>query len=1447
MRKLLSLIALLIVGLVPIMADDSSGILIKGDRVSWDAVAAGDRLILNNATGTLDMAYANCKFADISDVFLNAEEHLYTTEGQKMDVNATPLSSANIFVLVEAPEQQEGVPSYYIQHEASKKYLKCEASSGYTYLTDGKNNGTSFEVIGALANYEPDGYGSWLTTGNVDDETAVFVHYEGDKKYHFGPFWNYGWTYYGTATDIIVWNLYRPAYSDKASDKLTTLYNQIKAENETFTIGTGPGYYPEDKVTAFEGIYITVDEYITAGGNDEAQCQTYYDNLKAAYETVRTSMIKITDGYYNFINDYAAYETYQGVQKAMSATQGQLTWKTYDPKDPTQLFKVTSLGDDTYSIQNVATGEYINTIDGQSSKVPMSAEQTTPQTFTLKAAGVWGIANTANTMDYHTDGHTSGRGISGNIVTWNGGAGTASAWIVSPVTDQALIDSLAEVGPKQVLVSKYSTVLASAKDMQEKIYDYTALITKGEQMASNAYQNGPMANLIDGDTSTRFHSTWDATTMKAELGEGNGWHNLQVTLDEPVNELFFRFTGVTGTTFHDTPNNIGVYVTNDDALGASTVAADSTQWIHFTDLTEGFPEDVEGAKYTSPILKFDDSYKYIRLVVRHTTHQGRDSERTFMNPFSTGVTFNLSEFQMYKPGYTATSEYETVEGMKAVADNLNTLINAAQDKINSMNVTESDIEAMNAAIKAVKAVYINRDSLYTELASAIASAEDVYNDAMGSKESLLTDASQLSSNNSSEINDVSSFEHLLDDETHYSHNFHSAWISASMTNADITAEEWEAALSTDDKYVFTGHGYHNLQVKLNQPVSSFWFEYVARTGTTYVDNPNDIEVYVTNDDALGESTDQAEIDQWTKLTELTEGFPESEAGAKYTSPVLKLEDGSTFKYVRFVIKNTALAGKTGFNRVFANPDVTGITWNVAIWRMYNGLDPQRVQYNYNEKMREAVDALKALIDEDSQVDKTTLLTNERQTALKAAADLVLSMYADTTEFAQLYSTYKEMVANSEVDADKALGYVDSQEAIDAFDAAINAAKANVDPIQPDKDKVDAAVVSMKEAYKTFMTHVGQVDPNKWYTIISGSSREKFIDQPIFLGGLDTGTQLSIGDYPIETKDPATDPYAIWRFVPVEGEEGQYYIQSLGTGQYFGDYRGQGSDAKPLMTHDKAPYYLPYFGGGKFKMQQVSAASENMLNCLKTDGTNSLVLNWPSNGDNQQTWQFKAIEDDESVLTINYLGNNTIRVMTLPFATKGDNSPMGVLNEGAVKSYAVKAMTTTEEGTTLELKLKQDFEAGEPFIMVLNDYTQYGEGEAQQPVNFLLPETVTDTSAIVANGLVGTLEGVTVAKPGMGIFVDAKLKASEANKFISGRDGYIDPRLVVNEEGDADLIITTSESITGVKSTVVINPTDKVNVYTIDGKLIKRNVKATDAQKSLKKGIYIVGKKKVAVK
>ena len=1457
MRRFLSLFALMLLGLVPMMAQDASGTLVKGDRISWSAVKAGDEILLQNASGTWNFQYSSV-VTDLTICFLQgvADNYNRNADTHQLDCSMAALSSDNIYIVVEAPEQHEGVPSYYLQHKDTKKYVQGVESGLQTFLVDNIAEATSFEVEGALDSYEP--HDQWQSTGLVDNETAVLTHYNGDTKLHFGPFWNYGYTYYGPATDIIVWNIYHTAYDQSAKAKLGALIDKIKADKPTFPIGTDPGYYPEELVTTYETAFLDADEYYADGADIEEEYAKYYDRLTTAYDNVKNGYIKITDGYYRFVSAYSNWMTLQGTEKSLKAdTEHHLAWGNYDTKDPTQLFKVTVLAEGEYSIQNVATGEYINTVEGKEAIVPMSAEQITPQTFSyFEGTARWSIANKANPVAYRTNDHDYGYGLEGTIYTVDGGSTTASAWYVRPETNQELIDSLTKAGPQRILNDKMNVTLASAQTAKDKAFDYPELITDGKQISSNALQSGSYANLIDGDVNTVFHSIWDATLMKSELGEGVGYHNLQVAFNEPVDKLFFRYTGVTGTNFHDSPNNIGIYVTNDDELGASTAAADSTKWVHVTDLTEGFPDDVRAAKYTSPLLTFDQAYKYVRLVVRHTTHQGKHSERTFMNPFSTGVTFNLSELQLYKPDYAETSLYSNVSGMKEAADNMLQLMTAGEEKVKNNTVTDADIEALNAAIKAVNALYINRDSLYTELANTVTEAQKAYNDALGSKQALITDASQFSSNQGPGSSaDFSSFEHLLTPETHYNYNYHSFFIADAMSNPNITPDEWMQALAARGaKYV--GYGYHNLQVRLNEPIKNFWLEYTSRTDTKVIDSPTDIEVYATNDDALGADPDQANVEQWTKVTELTEGFPGTEPGGKYTSPVIDL--GGEYKYVRFVIKNTAMNGN---GRAYANPDVTGMTWNVACWQMYNGLDPQRVQYNYNEDMHKAVDAMKALIDDAEATSKKTVLNNDKQTALRSAIDLVLSLYADSTELSKLYKKYNTLINTAVIGT--GVGYVDTQEAVDAFAAVIKEAKTTVDPIQPTKASIDAAVAKITEAYSIFDSHVGKVEAGKWYHILSAAAEGDRAVETVLPAREVRGAALYVtssgdgfgsveGDYKYENqlrwgmddvkfKDMAVDPDAMWQFIaaPEQGEN-VYYIQNMRKGSYIGNSNGSTNPYDPYYydTAEPMPFRLDLIGAGQFNI--VAIGDTNNPGAISA-GDNARQIRGDMVGTiglNQRTsWTIEPIDPSIDAITLTY-PSNSVQVVTLPYSV----SNIGTINDG-VQTYTIHSQVSATE---LALVKKDEFAAGEPFIMTIGDLTQYEDDHSNMEISIVLPTSAT-AKADTVNGLVGVLSQRSVKGNGYGFIENAVLKvlAEDKSASIGSQSGYIVPSLIKAQEGEYNLILTT-EGALGIKQVAGSNDA-LVNVYTVDGKLIKRNIKKADALKSLKKGIYIVGKKKVAVK
>ena len=118
----------------------------------------------------------------------------------------------------------------------------------------------------------------------------------------------------------------------------------------------------------------------------------------------------------------------------------------------------------------------------------------------------------------------------------------------------------------------------------------------------------------------------------------------------------------------------------------------------------------------------------------------------------------------------------------------------------------------------------------------------------------------------------------------------------------------------------------------------------------------------------------------------------------------------------------------------------------------------------------------------------------------------------------------------------------------------------------------------------------------------------------------------------------------------------------------------------------------------------------------------------------------------------------------------------------------------------------------------------------------------------ANGLIATMDYTVPGRAGYGIFVNSVIESTAADTGINGHSGYINTGLIVNGEGEADLTITIKEGLlNGVKNVVVNKAGEKVNVYTVDGVLVKRNVARKNATDGLKSGIYIVGKDKILVK
>lgn len=140
-----------------------------------------------------------------------------------------------------------------------------------------------------------------------------------------------------------------------------------------------------------------------------------------------------------------------------------------------------------------------------------------------------------------------------------------------------------------------------------------------EDLSTNAQEptEGPIANLLDGDTATFFHSAWSEDIPAP--------HWLQVRLPDPVdNTGFFRF-------YYAPRNNDRQKPTDFDLMG-STDGEDWTLIRNFTQSGDGLPVTASDT-YTSPNLRPEFTVNYIRIVV---------------NKVNTGENFfTMSEFRVW--------------------------------------------------------------------------------------------------------------------------------------------------------------------------------------------------------------------------------------------------------------------------------------------------------------------------------------------------------------------------------------------------------------------------------------------------------------------------------------------------------------------------------------------------------------------------------------------------------------------------------------------------------------------------------------------------------------------------------------------------------------------------------------------------------------------------------
>ena len=198
-------------------------------------------------------------------------------------------------------------------------------------------------------------------------------------------------------------------------------------------------HIPENAVGGFTGVE-NIDPALT-----EAEKNPYnFDKANAlvdAIKALKNNGITFEEGaYYRIISAFPNFEEKQQVKKCMLAVNGNkyIRWGSLAMNDVNNVFQLEKKSNNKFCLKNANRGKYMQGVAG----LLGDKENAADMDFVDLGAAQYKIHYTNGNC--HTNGHNGGNGQSGNLVAWDGGLNSASAWYLVKATDIEV--ALANVG-----------------------------------------------------------------------------------------------------------------------------------------------------------------------------------------------------------------------------------------------------------------------------------------------------------------------------------------------------------------------------------------------------------------------------------------------------------------------------------------------------------------------------------------------------------------------------------------------------------------------------------------------------------------------------------------------------------------------------------------------------------------------------------------------------------------------------------------------------------------------------------------------------------------------------------------------------------------------------------------------------------------------------------------
>lgn len=669
---------------------------------------------------------------------------------------------------------------------------------------------------------------------------------------------------------------------------------------------------------------------------------------------------------------------------------------------------------------------------------------------------------------------------------------------------------------------------------------------------------------------------------------------------------------------------------------------------------------------------------------------------------------------------------------------------------------------------------------------------------------------------------------------------------------------------------------HYLVAKLDAPASGDIMIKVAKRATSN-DYPTQFAVYGANDFDKAAGTASWVFQGYADISYTDSVAFTMKDAAGNDSIASSIKDGvgvayahldASYAYLRFSATKTQYsAGRPANNRgYFALSEMN-------IWPTTGVV--KTVTPEYQEAMTAAPEVYAALGEEIKKAAVELAASKATQAqidALNAAIEAFKNNLPVPSRVTDAYNAAKAFLdaANTNNMIGTELAQY-SQETADALQATL-AKYETFDKI--DLVSINTAVNEINAAFSAFKGSVRLPEAGKFYTIKSASTKvvaEADKDSQGYQGAIYNAIVYSTGN---NKSNSLSDANSAVRFtfanhsseVTADGEtsldammsslsdsislkddasyvwkaetaqDGKMVLRNLATGMYLTGANGklyQSTEPTPILGEGVKPNVFRF---------NLGEDAKGVTQYMNTKGATGTVVPWKDPADENSYWQFNELADDDYT--------------TECFAIKGVSEgqfyactfPVAITPDGNAVPYTVLGVNEAKDKLILA-EVEDEVPAGTPVILLADVLTNNGEGTVGNLTvgceDLASAEFVFEPK--VGDGLCGVLcEPVEIAET-CGHIANGKIVTGAYTVPCNG--AYLANAAITAEKGKAsiDLAKGVGDTLTGIDDAKVVVLPSVVNVYGINGQLIKKSVKAANATKNLPAGVYVIGGQKVLVK